>query len=292
MPTTAARVLDRGLARVARVSARRDARAFSTPPSTRRASLVGVALGAALATSRGDATATATTSRVTRVVVACPTGARPIDGARALVTASGDGFAVEREDEASATVRDANGFAVEFQRGDAARRGDEGDEATLRGVVIGNENPARARNAAIRRGALSAANGENCRGDAYAGCAVSSSARALEARFVKTGKPWANGSSSVVRVVLCAKDVDAVAEKIAKTLGPAALNRRGEFKATGVTEFAAEDARVASASTFLSYPTPASVAIEVSGCDRREGAFTVKAFHLALDEGCGVVYLS
>ena len=96
----------------------------------------------------------------------------------------------------------------------------------------------------------------------------------------------------MVRVVLCAKDVDAVAEKIAKTLGPAALNRRGEFKATGVTEFAAEDARVASASTFLGYPTPASVAIEVSGCDRRAGAFTVKAFHLALDEGCGVVYLS
>ena len=128
MPTTAARVLDRGLARVARVSARRDARAFSTPPSTRRASLVGVALGAALATSRGDATATATTSRVSRVVVACPTGARPIDGARALIAASGDALAVEREDEASATVRDANGFAVEFQRGDAARRGDDGDE--------------------------------------------------------------------------------------------------------------------------------------------------------------------
>ena len=283
MPTTAARVLDRVLAR--------DARAFSTPPSTRRASLVGVALGGALANSRvgGDATATATTSRASRVVVTCPTGARPIDGARALIAASGDGLAVEREDEASATVRDANGFVVEFQRGDAARRG---DEVTLRGVVIGNENPARARNAAIRRGALSAANGENCRGDAYAGCAVSSSACALEAKFVKTGKPWASGSSSVVRVVLCANDVDAVAGKIAKTLGPAALNRRGEFKATGVTEFAAEDARAASASTFLGYPTPASVAIEVSGCDRRAGAFTVKAFHLALDEGCGVVYLS
>ena len=85
MPTTAARVLDRGLARVARVSARRDARAFSTPPSTRRASLVGVALGAALATSaRGDATATATTSRVSRVVVDVPDGRAP-DRRRARV---------------------------------------------------------------------------------------------------------------------------------------------------------------------------------------------------------------
>ena len=83
MPTTAARVLDRGLARVARAfstpPSTRDARAFSTPPSTRRASLVGVALGAALATSRvgGDATATATTSRVSRVVVDVPDGRAP-----------------------------------------------------------------------------------------------------------------------------------------------------------------------------------------------------------------------
>ena len=62
----------------------------------------------------------------------------------------------------------------------------------------------------------------------------------------------------------------------------------GVFKQFGVTEFAAEDERVESASTFVSYSTKASPAIEISKEGRRRA---VRAFHLELPEGCGVVYL-
>jgi len=85
-------------------------------------------------------------------------------------------------------------------------------------------------------------------------------------------------------------DVDAVASKVAQTMGPdASTQARGVFKQFGVTEFAAEDERVESASTFVSYSTKASPAIEIS--KGRTSPYTVRAFHLELPEGCGVVYL-
>ena len=72
-------------------------------------------------------------------------------------------------------------------------------------------------------------------------------------------------------------------------LPDASTQARGVFKQFGVTEFAAEDERVESASTFVSYSTKASPAIEIS--KGRTSPYTVRAFHLELPEGCGVVYL-
>ena len=192
-----------------------------------------------------------------------------------IVDDDGDG------DARSAIARDGNGFAVEF-----VEREERG-ETTFEGVLVGCANPARARNEATRRGAMRASGGESCRGDAYAGCVVTSDG--VSARFVRAGAPWGD-SSSVARVTLGTSDVDAVASKVAQTMGPdASTQARGVFKQFGVTEFAAEDERVESASTFVSYSTKASPAIEIS--TGRTSPYTVRAFHLELPEGCGVVYL-
>ena len=139
---------------------------------------------------------------------------------------------------------------------------EERGETTFEGVLVGCANPARARNEATRRGAMRASGGESCRGDAYAGCVVTNDG--VSARFVRAGAPWGD-SSSVARVTLGTSDVDAVASKVVQTMGPdASTQARGVFKQFGVTEFAAEDERVESASTFVSYSTKASPAIEIS----------------------------
>lgn len=232
------------------------------------------------------------TRRVTRVVVRCPPGSRAREAAESLARATSmvvdDDVAV---DARSAIARDGNGFAVEFIESDERerRRGTTRETTTFEGVFVVSANPARARNAAVRRGAVSASGGESCRGDAYAGCAVASDG--LSARFARAGAPWSATGDSVARVVLgTTEDVDAVALKVEQSMGPDASTQvRGVFKQYGVTEFAAEDARVESASTFVSYSTKATPAIEISA--GTTSPYTVRAFHLELPEGCGVVYL-
>jgi len=232
------------------------------------------------------------TRRVTRVVVRCPPGSRAREAAASLARATS--MVVDDDVDVnarSAIARDANGFAVEFIERDEGeqRRGTTSETTTFEGVFVVSANPARARNAAVRRGAVSASGGESCRGDAYAGCAVASDG--LSARFARAGAPWSATGDSVARVVLgTTENIDAVLSKVAQSMGPDASTQvRGVFKQYGVTEFAAEDERVESASSFVSYSTRATPAIEISAATT--SPYTVRAFHLELPEGCGVVYL-
>ena len=196
---------------------------------------------------------------MTRVVATCAPGIAPASAVKSLEPL---GFvAVEDASGAtSAVARDASGkFSVEFQASDSKTP----SACTVRfaGVVLGSGNPAKARNDAIRRGATSDSNGESCRGDAYRGCVVRAPGGVgLGARFVKASA-WAD--LSVVRVVIAANDVEDVAGRVLKGFGPEARRSVGEFKAPGITEFAAEDARTKSASTFVAYPLTSSSAIEI-----------------------------
>ena len=242
------------------------------PLASRRDALVGAL---ALASSRA---ARDGTPRVTRAVVRAPSGIDPERAAREW-SALSEGFLVD-----GTLVRDGSGtFTLEFRDADGPGRG---GGVALAGVVIGSSNPARARNAAVRRGAKSASGGDNCRGDTYAGCAATTSETNARARYV--GSSWAEGS--VVRVVVSASDVDALATRVQAALGPEARRTSGELVVRGVSEFAAEDARTKSASTFLSFPTKYSTAIEIVPGSSASG-YVVQAFHLELPEGCGVVYL-
>ena len=260
---------------------------------TRRECAIGVAtaLASTVDASRARGTqstsSSTTTPRVTRVVATCAPGIAPASAVKSLEPL---GFvAVEDASGAtSAVARDASGkFSVEFQASDSKTP----SACTVRfaGVVLGSGNPAKARNDAIRRGATNDSNGESCRGDAYRGCVVRAPGGVgLGARFVKASAPT---DLSVVRVVIAANDVEDVAGRVLKGFGPEARRSVGEFKAPGITEFAAEDARTKSASTFVAYPLTSSSAIEIEPALQSASTFAVKALHLELMEGCGVVYL-
>lgn len=263
---------------------------------TRRECAIGVAaaLASTVDASRARGTqstssSTTTTPRVTRVVATCAPGIAPASAVKSLEPL---GFvAVEDASGAtSAVARDASGkFSVEFQASDS--KTPSACTARFAGVVLGSGNPAKARNDAIRRGATSDSNGESCRGDAYRGCVVRApGGEGLGARFVKASAPtW--DDLSVVRVVIAANDVEDVAGRVLKGFGPEARRSVGKFKAPGITEFAAEDARTKSASAFVAYPLTSSSAIEIEPALQSASTFAVKALHLELMEGCGVVYL-
>ena len=103
-----------------------------------------------------------------------------------------------------AAVRGAYGITLELRGGgDDVPEGEADaipetslDPPRLASVVLGSDNPAKAKNAAVRAGAASAANGERCSGDAYAGCAVT--VVGFPVTFVKTSA--AKGAPAVVRV--------------------------------------------------------------------------------------------
>jgi hypothetical protein len=264
--------------------------------ASRRETNIGVALAVLVTMNprNGDAATTApTTSRITRVVVDCPRGTTPESAARSLAALGGPTFVVDAGAE-TATVRDAStGFVVEFAN---ASPTSTSNGIEFVGLVIGSDNPARAKNASVRSGATSASNGERCAGDAYAGCRAMSGG--FSARFARTGRAWTDGS--IVRVVLRGNDPGGVTERILRSLGPdGAVVRRGAFPSLGVVERAAEDMSPTreDSSAFVGYPrTKASTIIEIQ--DRQSGggydspsSFTVRAFRLDLPEGCGVVRL-
>lgn len=248
----------------------------------------------------GDAaptTAPTTSSRITRIVVDCPRGTTPESAARSLAALGGSTFVVDAgASSETATVRDAStGFVVEFANANPTSSTSNGIVEFV-GLIIGSDNPARAKNASVRSGATSASNGERCAGDAYAGCRATSGG--FSARFARTGRAWTDGS--VVRVVLRGNDPGGVAERILQSLGPdGAVVPRGAFPSLGVVERAAEDMSPTreDSSAFVGYPqTKASTMIEIQ--DRQSGggydsssSFTVRAFRLDLPEGCGVVRL-
>lgn len=267
--------------------------------ASRRETNIGVALAVLVTMSprNGDAATTTapTTARITRVVVDCPRGTTPESAARSLAALGGSTFVVDADASSeTATVRDASaGFVVEFAN---ANQTSTSNGIEFVGLVIGSDNPARAKNASVRSGAMSASNGERCAGDAYAGCRATSGG--FSARFARTGRAWKDGS--IVLVVLRGNDPGGVTERILRSLGPdGAVVPRGAFPSLGVIERAAEDmsAMREDSSAFVGYPrTKASTMIEIQ--DRQSGggydsssSFTVRAFRLDLPEGCGVVRL-
>ena len=267
--------------------------------ASRRETNIGVALAFFVATNprNGDAATTApTTSRITRVVVDCPRGTTPETAARSLAALGGSTFVVDAgASSETATVRDVStGFVVEFANAPNQTSASNGIEFV--GLVIGSDNPARAKNASVRSGATSASNGERCAGDAYAGCRATSGG--FSARFARTGRAWTDGS--IVRVVLRGNDPGDVTERILRSLGPdGAVVPRGAFPSLGVIERAAEDMSPTreDSSAFVGYPrTKASTMIEIQDLQSGSGydsssSFTVRAFRLDLPEGCGVVRL-
>ena len=267
--------------------------------ASRRETNIGVALAFLVTMNprNGDAATTApTTSRITRVVVDCPRGTTPAAAARSLAALGGSTFVVDAgESSETATVRDmSTGFVVEFAN---ANQTSASNGIEFVGLVIGSDNPARAKNASVRSGATSASNGERCAGDAYAGCRATSGG--FSARFARTGRTWTDGS--IVRVVLRGNDPGGVTERILRSLGPdGAAVPRGAFPSLGVIERAAEDmseTRGDSGIAFVGYPrTKASTMIEIQNLQSGSGydsssSFTVRAFRLDLPEGCGVVRL-
>jgi len=279
------------------------AAASAAASTTRREALRATALAALFMHARNNdarAAAAAVAPAITRVVVSC-VGARAADAARALAAQVPE---FELMDEDAVVVRDGSrAFAVEFQDAVESPTSSDRRGVELVGFVVGGDNPARARNTAIRNGGASASNGERCSGDAFAGCRTNTSSgeSLFGLTFVKTGAPWAAKTAVVVRVVVRDGDVDAVAANVTSSLGPTA--KRG-FVARGVVEYAAEDRKDRAAfgrdsSTIVGYEnasakTTPSIGIEIVQRDASStarSAFSVKALHVALPEGCGVVYL-
>ena len=86
--------------------------------------------------------------------------------------------------------------------------------------MVGTDNPARARNRALRAGGASQNTGERCSGDAFAGC--SASVVGFPVTFVKTGA--AKGAPAVVRVAFVVADPAAAAVEVLDALGGAAAS--------------------------------------------------------------------
>jgi len=159
------------------------------------------------------------------------------------------------------------------------------------GVVVGSDNPARSKNSAVRLGANSASAGERCAGDAYAGCAAESGG--VNARYVRTSKATWGGEQVIVRVILRARNIDGVVDKVLKSLGPeACVIDKSAYPSMGVVEKAAEDMTTMSTSTFLGYAkSKAATTIEMVPGEFSLAGFRVRALRLDLPEGCGVIRL-
>ena len=145
-----------------------------------------------------------------------------------------------------AAVRGAYGITLELRGGgDDVPEGEADaipetslDPPRLASVVLGSDNPAKAKNAAVRAGAASAANGERCSGDAYAGCAVT--VVGFPVTFVKTSA--AKGAPAVVRVGVGAGSGDAAAAS-ARDIADEAIDRRGGAAAGGFAVLVAGQGR-------------------------------------------------
>lgn len=140
-----------------------------------------------------------------------------------------------------AVVRGAYGITLELRGGgDESDGADEdpepADPPALASLVVGSDNPARARNAALRAGANPAkfapAAGERCSGDAFLGCAVS--LVGFPVVFVKTSA--AKGAPAIIRVGISSEDAAGAARALGDEVAVAANGAQ-----PGATERAAED---------------------------------------------------
>ena len=161
---------------------------------------------------------------------------------------------VKRDDAPAgrAIVTGAGGIALELRGG--GDEGDEGDDGSsssvklpseprdppkLAAIFVGTDNPAKARNTALRNGAIpqreGPGSGERCAGDAYAGCVANLIGFPLV--FVKTRSP----KPSLVRVAVSgALDASVVLDALGGDASGLSVDPAGKGQ-VGVVERAAED---------------------------------------------------
>ena len=186
---------------------------------------------------------------------------------------------VKRDDAPAgrAVVTGAGGIALEL-RGGGGDEGDEGDDGSsssvklpsqprdppkLAAIFVGTDNPAKARNTALRNGAIpqreGPGSGERCAGDAYAGCVANLIGFPLV--FVKTRSP----KPSLVRVAVSgALDASVVLDALGGDARGLTVDPAGKGQ-VGVVERAAEDPPPQGRGVIL---TPAAGA---GGLELREG---------------------
>lgn len=188
---------------------------------------------------------------------------------------------VKRDDAPAgrAIVMGAGGIALELRGG-----GDEGDEGDADGssssvklpsesrdppklaaIFVGTDNPAKARNTALRNGAApqkdGPGSGERCSGDAYAGCVANLVGFPLV--FVKTR----SAKPVVVRIAVSgALDPDAVVDALGGDASGLTIDSAGRGQ-VGVVERAAEDPPLQGRGVIL---TPAG-GLEAGGLELRAG---------------------
>jgi hypothetical protein len=196
---------------------------------------------------------------------------------------------VKRDDAPAgrAIVTGAGGIALELRGG-----GDEGDEGDANGssssvklpsesrdppklaaIFVGTDNPAKARNTALRNGAApqkdGPGSGERCSGDAYAGCVANLVGFPLV--FVKTR----SAKPAVVRIAVSgALDPDAVVDALGGDASGLTIDSAGKGQ-VGVVEKAAEDPPLQGRGVVLTPAGGGAGGLELRAGDRGSAAWRV-----------------
>ena len=196
---------------------------------------------------------------------------------------------VKRDDAPAgrAIVMGAGGIALELRGG-----GDEGDEGDADGssssvklpsesrdppklaaIFVGTDNPAKARNTALRNGAApqkdGPGSGERCSGDAYAGCVANLVGFPLV--FVKTR----SAKPAVVRIAVSgALDPDAVVDALGGDASGLTIDSAGKGQ-VGVVERAAEDPPLQGRGVILTPAGGGAGGLELRAGDRGSAAWRV-----------------
>jgi hypothetical protein len=195
---------------------------------------------------------------------------------------------VKRDDAPAgrAVVTGAGGIALEL-RGGGGDEGDEGDDGSsssvklpseprdppkLAAIFVGTDNPAKARNTALRNGAIpqreGPGSGERCAGDAYAGCVANLIGFPLV--FVKTRSP----KPSLVRVAVSgALDASVVVDALGGDASGLSVDPAGKGQ-VGVVERAAEDPPPQGRGVILT-PAAGAGGLELRAGDRGSAAWRV-----------------
>ena len=194
---------------------------------------------------------------------------------------------VKRDDAPAgrAVVTGAGGIALELRGG--GDEGDEGDDGSsssvklpseprdppkLAAIFVGTDNPAKARNTALRNGAIpqreGPGSGERCAGDAYAGCVANLIGFPLV--FVKTRSP----KPSLVRVAVSgALDASVVVDALGGDASGLSVDPAGKGQ-VGVVERAAEDPPPQGRGVILT-PAAGGGGLELRAGDRGSAAWRV-----------------
>ena len=195
---------------------------------------------------------------------------------------------VKRDDAPAgrAIVTGAGGIALELRGG--GDEGDEGDDGSsssvklpseprdppkLAAIFVGTDNPAKARNTALRNGAIpqreGPGSGERCAGDAYAGCVANLIGFPLV--FVKTRSP----KPSLVRVAVSgALDASVVLNALGGDASGLSVDPAGKGQ-VGVVERAAEDPPPQGRGVILTPAAGGAGGLELRAGDRGSAAWRV-----------------